>query len=450
MPTTLDCTLSGDFYANDRMRSIFDSRSKLQAWLDVEAALAESQAEVGLIPESAAVRIREVADASLYDLEDLRRQVDQGRRHQLYPMVKALAKAAGEEAGGYVHWGATTQDVLDTGLVLQLREALSVITEELDGVADALRALATDTRDMVTAGRTHWQHALPMTVGLKFAILLDEIERHREDLARLSERVLVAQLAGGGGTLASLGDDAIAVRDAFCNRLGLAIPTAPWFASRDRPASLVSFYGMLAATLEKAVLFVGRSSATEIAEMAEPRIAGQVGSSTMPQKRNPVQCERAAALAKLVRGQVAVAQECMVVEHDRDMSTAMAEWFVVQQSTIMMGALLEKTRRILEGVEIFEDRVAANLDLTGGAIVTEAIMMGLARHLGRGRAHEISMDVAREATASGRTLLDVLKENVEVTTYLTGEELAELVEPRNYLGVSVETVDVILNRGHTY
>lgn len=444
MPTTLDCTLSGDFYANDRMREIFDSRRKLQAWLDVEAALAEAQAEVGVIPADAAEKIREVADADLYDLEELRREIDAGRRHQIYPMIRALSARAGEYAGGYVHWGATTQDILDTGLVLQLREALDVIEEDLDGVAAALAQLASSTSDTVTAGRTHWQHSLPMTLGLKFAILLDEIERHRKTLARLRGEVLVAQLGGGGGTLASLGEHAIAVRDELCRRLDLAVPDAPWFASRDRPVSLISFFGLLAATLEKTVLFVGRSTSTEIGEMAEPVVSGQVGSSTMPQKRNPVQCERAAALAKLVRGLVPVAQECMVTEHDRDMSTAMAEWFVVQQGTIMTGALLEKNRHILEGLEIFEDRVAENLDLTGGAIVTEAVMMGLAEHVGRVEAHALAMEVARSAADTGRPMVEVLAEHPTVASLLDHAGLAELVEPRNYVGVSVETVDAVL------
>lgn len=444
MATTLDCELTGDIYASPGMRKIFDARRRLQGWLDAEAALAEAEADAGVIPQWAAARIRAVARAENFDLDQLADEIDGGRRHLLFPMVQALTAAAGEEAGRYVHWGATTQDILDTGLVLQLRDGLDLLEAELRGVVLALTALSAEHKTVAMAGRTHWQHALPITLGLKFAIMLDELRRHVERLATARDRVLVAQLAGGGGTLASLGEHWRTVQDGYCRRLGLARPTAPWFASRDRGAELVSVLGMVAATVERIVLTVGRLSATEIRELGEPLKPGQVGSSTMPQKRNPIFCERTAALCKLVRGLVPVAQEAMVVEHDRDMATYMAEWFVVPQIMIMAGGAVEKVRQILEGLHVDVDRMQANLEITGGGIVAEAVMFGLAEHVGRGRAHEITMAAAKEAAAADRPLLDVLRENEEVVRLVDDDRLRDLVDPAHYLGNAVETVEEVL------
>ena len=445
MATTLDCELTGEIYGSSRMKGVFDARRRLQGWLDAEAALAGAEADVGLIPKWAAERISDVARAENFDLAELANEIDGGRRHLIFPMVKALSRAAGEEAGRFVHWGATTQDILDTGTALQLRDGLTLLRNEFQAVVGTLARLSSEHKDVVMAGRTHWQHALPVTLGLKFAIMLDEAQRHADRLDVVSQSVLVAQLGGGGGTLASLGKDWRAVQEGYCRRLGLARPVAPWFVSRDRGADLVSTLGMVAATIERIVLTVGRLSATEIGELSEQFDPDQVGSSTMPQKRNPIFCERTAALCKLVRGLVPVVQESMVAEHDRDMATFMAEWFVIPQAMIMACGAVEKVRQILEGLQIDIDRISANLQLTGGGIVAEAVMFGLAEHVGRGRAHDITMSASRQASETRRDLLEVLCERDDVTKWLNEQQLRSLVDPRNYVGNAVETIGDVLS-----
>ena len=238
MPTTLDCTLLGDFFGTPAMRSVFDSRALLQSWLDAEAALAEAEAECGLIPADAAVRIRDVARAESYDLEELRAGII-ATQHPLVPLVRALTAAAGE-SGRFVHYGATTQDIMDTGCILQVRDGLALLIEDLDAIRGSLAALAREHAHTAMAGRTHGQHAVPITFGLKAAVWLAELDRDAERLAACRPRLLVGQLAGAAGTLATLGDAGPAVRRAFCSRLGLAEPSAPWHVARDGLGELVS------------------------------------------------------------------------------------------------------------------------------------------------------------------------------------------------------------------
>lgn len=444
MGTMFDCALTGSIYGHAMMQEIFGDRQRLQKWLDVEAALAEAQAAVGVIPASAAEAISRAGVADDFDLEALGAGVEGGRRHIMYTVIQALADRVGPDAGRYVHYGATTQDILDTGMILQLKDGLKVLTGELDRLCETVAQLATEHRETVMAGRTHWQHALPLTLGLKLSIVLDELMRHRQRLADAAELALVVQLYGGGGTMASLGDQAFEIEERVCASLSLGRPTSPWFASRDRTVGVVSALGMLAATLERTVLTVGRLAATEIQELAEPRRQGQVGSSTMPQKRNPVQTERTAAICKLIRGLVPVAQESAVIEHDRDMSTFMAEWFVIPQIMIMSAGAVEKTNYILSGMTVDAERMVENLALTKGGIVSEAAMFGIARHVGRMTAHDIVMRAAQRSAETGGTLFDALLADDTVREHLTREELRALLEPSNYLGQAIPITDSVV------
>jgi 3-carboxy-cis,cis-muconate cycloisomerase len=432
MPTTLDCLLLGDIFGTDRMREVFDSRSLLQAWLDVEAALADAEAEVGLIPADAARAIRQAANAQFFDLDELRREMLVSQ-HPLVPTVRALAEAAGD-AGRYVHWGATTQDVMDTALVLQVRKALDLVDATLLEIINAVAERSRRYASTPMAGRTHGQHAVPITLGLKLAVWLDEIVRTRTRLKACRPRVLVGELGGAAGTLASLGADAAVVREAFCRRLSLGPPTTPWHAARDGFAELVSTLGLLAATVEKAALEVVLLQSTEIAEVSEPAAAGHVGSSTMPQKRNPMASEYTAAVCKLVRGLVPTMQAAMVGEHERDMAAWATEWLVVPQSFIMIDRALQQLLAIILGLEVDEARMAANLELTKGAIVAEAVMLALGRQMGREQAHQLMMSLTREAEQRGVALLTVVRERREVTEILSDEELASLLDPTTYLG----------------
>jgi 3-carboxy-cis,cis-muconate cycloisomerase len=442
MPTTLDCLVMRNVFGSDRMRSVFDTRNMIQSWFETWASLAEAEADAGLIPAEAAAEIRAATLRDDYDLEEIGRAVATGR-HFLMPSIRALTAASGE-SGRYVHWGATTQDITDTGMVLQIREAMAIIEPAVDEITAIVAALAAKYRDQPMAGRTHWQHAVPMTFGLKLAQWVDELDRDRERLGRARQGVLVAELGGAGGTLASLGDKAGPVLEAFCRRTGLARPQAAWHGSRDRLAELVNTLGMLAAMLEKICLEVGRLSSAEIGELHEPRNKGQVGSSTMPQKHNPILCERSAAGCRLVRGLVPVMQSLMIGVHERDMSSVAAEWLLIPQCFIILDGSLQYTRTILSGLQVFPERMDANLDITRGGIAAEAVMFGLADKLGRSEAHDLMVEVAREAMEQRRSLGEVLGEHPQVRELLSEDEIARLVDPRNHLGLSQSITDSVL------
>jgi len=414
------------------MRTVFDSRALLQAWLDVEAALAEAEAEVGIIPQKAAEQILQAADAARFDLDALREQMRLSQ-HPLVPTVRALAEAAGD-AGQYVHWGATTQDIMDTAMVLQVRAALDLVEGTLGELIARLAAQARSGAETQMAGRTHGQHALPITFGLKLAVWLDELGRTRERLAGCRARVLTGELAGGAGTLASLGADAAAVREAFCRRLSLAAPTTPWHVARDGFAELVSVLGILAGTIEKIALEVVRLQSTEVGEVAEPAGPAHVGSSTMPQKRNPMVSEYVAAVCKLVRGLVPTMQAAMVGAHERDMSSWATEWLLVPQAFIMTDGALTQLLTIVEGLDVNEERMAANLELSRGSILAEAVMLALGRHIGREPAHELMQSIARDAERRGVHLLVALREQPEASSFLSETELERLLDATAYLG----------------
>jgi adenylosuccinate lyase len=424
------------------MREIFDSRQLLQGWLDVWAALAEAEADAGMIPADAAATIRAAAKAENFDLEKIGDGIEDGR-HILMPAIRGLTEASGE-AGKYVHWGTTTQDVIDTGMVLQLRDGLDVIIADVKELIGLCVPIAREYRSLAMAGRTHWQHAVPVTFGMKISLWVDELNRDVARLERCREESLVASLWGAGGTMAALGEHAQAVQEAFGRRVGLPLAHAPWFNQRDRFAELVSCVGILAATVERIDTEIARLSLTEISEVAEPRTKVQVGSSTMPQKHNPINSERAAATCKMVRGLVPVMQGLMVTAHERDMSNSTAEWLLLPQCMIMMGGALQLTRRIVAGLVVRPDRITRNLALTGGGIVAEAVMFGLADAMGRGEAHEIMLRNARAAAEREVSLEEVLLEDPQVRAVLTDDQIRALVDPNNFLGMAGEVVDAVL------
>ena len=444
MPTTLDCSIMKHVFGTRRMREVFDSRRLLQSWLDVWAALAEAEADAGLIPADAAKKIRSAAKAELYDLEKIGAGVESGR-HILMPSIRALTEKSGD-AGKYVHWGTTSQDVFDTGLVLQIRDALAIIEDEVRAQIGFLLPLAERFKSHAMAGRTHWQHAVPITFGLKVAFWIDELSRHLERLQRCRKLVLVCQMSGSAGTFASLGTKGPVIQAAFAKRVGLPLPDAPWYNIRDNFSELVSTLGMIAATTERICNETGRLSSTEIGEVWEPQTKTQVGSSAMPQKRNPINGERAVANCHLVRGLVPVMQGLMVVAHERDMSVTAAEWLLMPQCFILLDGALSLAHRILEDLQVDPARMTRNLALTGGGIVSEAVMYGLGWKMGRGEAHELTIKMAREAHAQQKELIDVMLANKEACAILSEAEMRELVKPGNYLGVAQSVVERVVSR----
>jgi adenylosuccinate lyase/3-carboxy-cis,cis-muconate cycloisomerase len=436
--TTLDCELLRDLFGTEEIRSAFDSRALVQAWLDVERALAEAESEVGIVPPAAAERIAREADARLYELSTLREEVA-ATQHPLVPLLRALTERCGE-FGGWVHWGATTQDITDTGLVLQVRAAVQPVRRDLARARAAAARLAVEHRATPMAGRTHGQHAVPITFGLKAASWADELARCEARLEAAASE-LPGQLAGAAGTLASLGADARAVRAAFCKRLGLAEPEVPWHAARDRVRDLTHALAETAAVGERIASEIVRLQATELAELAEPCAPGHVGSSTMPQKINPMTSEYLAAGARLLRGSVWALDASSAHASERDMAAWAVEWLAVPQAFILAAGLSDKLAHVLEGLEVDAARMRENLELTRGGILAEAAMMALAGHVGHARAHELVAAASRKAALSGASLADALAGDPEVAEHLDADELAAVLVPDAYLGLAPAVAD---------
>jgi adenylosuccinate lyase/3-carboxy-cis,cis-muconate cycloisomerase len=444
MPTTLDCEVLGDLYGTAELRAIFDSRALIQAWLDVEVALAEAQAEVGVIPAEAAARIAREADASLYDLAALRDGIA-ASKHPLVPLIRALVERCGEH-GGSVHWGATTQDIVDTALVLAASAALGLIRRDLERSAQAAAALARLHAGTPMAGRTHGQHAVPITFGLKAATWADELSRALERLDGASSVVSTAQLSGAAGTFATLGADAGVVQEAFCRRLGLARADVHWHPTRDRLRDLAHALAQLSSAAERIAAEVVRLQATELEEAAEPTTEAHVGSSTMPQKRNPMTCEYVIASARLLRAQTGVLGEAGAHAFERDMGLWAVEWIAVPQALILAGGVADKLATVLEGLVVDERRMRANLDLTAGQIMAEAATMALARAIGHEPAHAAVLAASRRALAAGRTLLDELADDPTVSAHIDRAELEPVMDPASYLGLSAESAESVARR----
>ena len=439
----LDSAIYGGLFTTPAMRAVFSDEARLQRMLDVEAALARAEAKLGLIPPEAAAEITAKADVVRFDLK----AIGEGTAlvgYPIVPLVKALGQACAGDAGRYVHWGATTQDIIDTGLVLQLRDALDLIGGELDGTEAALAGLASRYRDTPMAGRTHLQHALPITFGFKCALWLAPLQRHRARLTRLSEDIAMVQFGGAVGTLASLGTEGIRVMTGLAEELGLRAPPIAWHVGRDGLAETVGFLGLVTGSLAKIATDVALLMQAEVGEVAEPYQEGRGGSSTMPQKRNPIACELILACAKNVRQLAPVMLDAMVQDHERATGPWHAEWVALPQAFALTAGALHHARTMLEGLIVDPERMRRNLDLTRGMISAEAVMMALAPHVGREEAHHRVAAACQRAIADGAHLRDALAADPEVTRHLSAAQVDELLDPRNYTGLAAAFVDRVL------
>jgi 3-carboxy-cis,cis-muconate cycloisomerase len=441
--SAVDSEVYGRLFTTAAMRAVFDDRARLQRMLEVEAALARAEAKLGLIPEAAAAEIAAKAAIGLFDVEKIRAGTELAG-YPIIPLVKALGDACDGDAGRYVHWGATTQDIIDTGLVLQMRDGLELIAADLAGIEVALADLAGRHRDVPMAGRTHLQHALPITFGFKCATWLAPLQRQRARLARLALDIAVVQFGGAVGTLASLGEGGIRVVEALAEELGLRAPRIAWHSGRDRLAEVAGFLGVLTGCLGKIATDVMLLMQTEVDEVREPYLKGRGGSSTMPQKRNPIACEFILAAARNVRQLVPVMLDAMLADHERATGPWHAEWVALPQAFALSAGALHHTRAILEGLEVDPARMRRNLDATQGMIVAEAVMMALAPAVGRQAAHHLVAAACRQAVETGRHLFEVLAAHAEVTDHLAPERLRALLDPENYTGLAGAFVDRVL------
>lgn len=428
------------------MNALWSAEATLQRMLDVEAALARASAAHGVIPQSAVAAIVEACAADQLDAPALTRDAALGGNLAI-PLVKQLTarvKAADPEAAKYVHWGATSQDIIDTATVLQLRDALALIERGIDALSATLADLARAHRATPAVGRTWLQQALPITLGLKFAQWLDTMLRHRERLAALREHALVLQFGGAAGTLASLRDAAPKVSAALAQELGLASPALPWHTQRDRIAEAASFFGMLIGTLGKIARDISLQMQTEVGELGEPAAAGKGGSSTMPHKRNPVGCAAVLTAATRAPGLVATVFAGMVQEHERALGGWQAEWDALPDLARLAGGALAQIEQITAGLEVRPERLAANLDITHGLILGEAVMLALGDQIGRLDAHHLVEHASKSAVQSGRTLYEVLAADPAVTRHLDEARLKALLDPANYVGQAHAFVDAVV------
>jgi len=440
--TVLDSALFRDSFGTPRMREIFEERVLIARYVEVEVALARAQGRCGVIPAEAAAGIAARANPDALDL-DLLRQETELVGYPILPLVHQLGRMCGE-AGRYVHWGATTQDIMDTTVVLQVRDALALIESELDAVRGILVRLARRYRDTPMAGRTHLQQALPVTFGYKVAVWLAMFDRHAERLAQLRPRVLVGQFGGAAGTLASLGERGLEVQRALMEALGLDVPAATWHVARDGLAEAVSFLGLLTGSLGKVACDVMLLASTEVAEVHEPFVAGRGASSTMPQKRNPISSELIVAAAKAVRQHAGLMLDAMIQDLERATGPWHAEWIALPESFILTAGALHQAKFMLGGLVVDEERMRKNLGMTSGLIVAEAVMMGLAPHLGRNAAHDVVYAACRLVERDGGRLADVLAGVPEVSKRLDRAALERLTDPANYLGMAPQMVDRVV------
>lgn len=422
------------------MRAVFDDRSLVQYWLDVEAALARAQARVGLVPPDAAVAITTAARVDSIDLEALRRGTNLVG-YPILPLVRQLSSLCDETTAGYIHWGATTQDIMDTACILQLRKANCLLRDDLTHLIDRLFVMAQCYRDTPMAGRTHGQHALPITFGYKIAVWVDELKRHLQRFNEAGPRLFRVQFGGAAGTLASLGTKGLAVHHALAEELDLAPATISWHGARDTIAEFVCVCGLLGASLGKIANEVANLQRTEIAEVEEAFEPGKGGSSTMPQKRNPNLSENVVGLARLVMQQVPGMLSAMVAGHERAMGEWHIEWRVVPETCLLTSAALVHTRTIFDGLVVHERAMARNLDMTNGQITSEAVMMKLAEHVGRQRAHDLLYEMCVQSQKTGASLRSVISENSEVAAILSEFEVEALLDPGNYTGLAGDFVD---------
>lgn len=434
-----------NMFGTKQMRAIFSDTALVGRYIEVECALARVQARMRVIPDSAAEAICHAAKVIKIDM-DLLRSETENVGYPILPVVNQLARAAGDY-GGYVHWGATTQDIMDTATTLQVRDALRLVREDLVELCDILKQLAKKHRDTPMPGRTHLQHALPTTFGNKVSVWLSSIARHIVRVDQVLPRVAVGQFSGASGTLASVGERGLEMQKLLCEELKLGQPEMCWHVARDSLAEAVTLLGLITASLAKVATDVMIMSSIEFGEVSEPYVRGRGASSTMPQKRNPISSEMILAGAKIVRQQVAAMLDAMIQDFERATGPWHVEWVVLPEAFLLAGAGLSHAKFMLSGLDVDQKRMRTDLDLTHGLIVAEAVMMAAAPALGRQNAHEAVYDACRTALEEARPLADVLKENKTIVKALGGQgEVDRCCDPTAYLGLSAEMVDRMISR----
>lgn len=431
-------------YGTPEMKAVWTEDAKLQKLLKVEAALAKAEADVGLISKKDA----EAIDACMCRIKLERvKEIEDEISHDMMAVVMACAEQAGD-AGKWVHYGATSNDILDTGLALQLKDAMEIIDVKLEKLKQALLEKADATKTLVTAGRTHGQLAVPTTYGLRFAIWAMEVSRHQERLRQMKPRVAVGQMSGAVGTQAAFGKDGIRIKELAMEYLGIpAVTVSSQIIQRDRHAEYMMFLAGVASTLDKICLEIRLMQRSEIGELAEGFGKKQVGSSTMPHKRNPINSEQVCGLARVVRAYVEPSLENNVLWDERDLTNSSCERVTIPESSILLDHILKKATNVITGLTFNKANILRNLRVLKGVQMSEAVMIELARRgFGRQKAHEIVREASMKAFEQDKSFKETLLDDPEIAKKLTSAEVDEITDPERYIGTAIEQVDEVLRK----
>jgi len=443
--TIIDSTIFQGIFSSDAMRDVWSDENRTRKYIDIERALAKVQGRLGLIPQEAADEIISHCHLDQIDMVKLRAQTER-IGYPILGVVSQLNALCRDKLGEYVHWGATTQDITDTATVLQVREALALVDADLAAISKTMADLARKHRLTPMIGRSNLQQAIPVTFGYKIAGLLSAIERHRTRLAQLRPRVLVGEFAGAAGTLASIETGAMQTQAGLCAELGLAQPVIAWHTIRDNIAETGALLGLIGGTLGKLSMDVKLMMQTEVGEVFEPYHHGRGSSSTMPQKRNPIASCYIHAAISVVRQHAAALMDAMVADHERSTGPWEIEWIVLPEAFCLIAGALRQSRAVVEGLEVDPAAMMRNIEMTGGLVMSEAVMMGLGPYIGREYAHDLVYDLCRESLATKTPLIELLAAHPEIARHVDRAALQRMLAPANYLGQSGVMVDRVLAR----
>lgn len=438
-----DSFLFKDVFGDVEMMKIWDDRNWLQKWLDVEVALAEAEAEIGVVPQKAADEIGRRANMAILHHEKIKERFDQ-LGHPLMALIKVLQEVCEDGAGEFIHWGATTQDIMDTALVLQIKESLIIIDRELSSILTILKELAKVHRDTIMVGRTHGQQALPITFGFKVVVWCKELQRHKERLVECRKRALAGQLSGAVGTMASFGKKGFEIQHIMMKKLGLDVPDITWHSARDRVSEIINILNMISSSFGKIAKEIILLQKNEFDELEESSMVEKISSSTMPHKKNPSTCETVVALSKMIQALSCLSSEIMRPEHERDNILLKCEWMLLPQFFVMFGAIMKHSSKVLYGLKINKEQMKKNLEITGGLILSEQVMLQLSKKLGRQKSHEIVKNLAKKSLRENISFEEVLSNDPQILEYVTKGEIKELINPYSYTGLSSLFVDKIV------
>ncbi|KAK6440213.1 hypothetical protein LTR95_003566 [Oleoguttula sp. CCFEE 5521] len=445
----IDSLLFKNLFGTDEIRAVFDDKAYVQRCIDVETALARCQARLGVIPQHAGDAITTACNKVTLDYGRLSRETEIVG-YPILPLVRQLTAACNDDVAGYLHWGATTQDIQDTATILQMKTGLEIVETKLRGLSEALKVHCRKHGKTVMAGRTHLQHALPVTFGYKCAVYLSGAQRHLQRLEQLRPRCLLVQFGGAAGTLASLGsgpDIGVQVRAALAKELGLHDPSITWHAARDGIAEIINFLALVGGSLGKIATDIAFMCSNEVSEVSEPFVPHRGASSTMPQKRNPISSEVILAASKILRSNASLCLDAMLTDFERATGSWHLEWVAVPESFVITVGGLTQAEFAISGLVVNEAAMRQNLDSTRGLIVAEAVMMDLALHSGRQAAHDVVYEACKQTIERGgaTTLLEVLRGTPQVTAAIPDDRLRELCEPESYLGAAKRMTQDVLS-----